>query len=266
MRSWFPVVSNYRGRPVGTWLGPAFTVVVASGLVSTALVLAAAGLRPVTGPRLLWVALGLVGVSLAGLYDDLQPNRTRGLVRQLRLLARGRVTSGVVKLGAIALISFGIGWALRLRGGHAVLGAAVMAGCANLWNLLDVAHGRSLKLFLPVTIGLAVAADGLVYHVLGVAAPVAAVAALPFDLGERAMLGDAGANVLGLVVGIEAVGALSMSGLWIALGAILALHALSETVTLTRAIRAVRPLRWIDDLGRSGPALQEAGGEDSTST
>jgi hypothetical protein len=36
----------------------------------------------------------------------------------------------------------------------------------------------------------------------------------------------------------------------IALGIVLVLHALAETVTLTRIIRATPPLRWLDDLWR----------------
>ena len=43
---------------------------------------------------------------------------------------------------------------------------------------------------------------------------------------------------------------------------VVALHVLSETVTLSRIIRAVPPLRWLDDLGR----VRDARSEDSTST
>jgi hypothetical protein len=39
----------------------------------------------------------------------------------------------------------------------------------------------------------------------------------------------------------------------VALAAVLGLHVLSETVTLSRIIRRFPPLRWADDLGRIRP-------------
>ena len=43
---------------------------------------------------------------------------------------------------------------------------------------------------------------------------------------------------------------LSTPGLAVALAVVVALHLLGETVTLTRLIRGVAPIRWLDDLGR----------------
>ncbi len=78
----------------------------------------------------------------------------------------------------------------------------------------------------------------------------ATAALLPFDLRERAMLGDSGANVLGFVLGVELYGRLSTPRLAVSLAAVLALHLVADTVTFSRIIRAVPPLRWFDGLGR----------------
>ena len=43
---------------------------------------------------------------------------------------------------------------------------------------------------------------------------------------------------------------LTTAGLSFALAAIVLIHVLAETVTLSRLIQAVPPLRWIDLLGR----------------
>ena len=64
------------------------------------------------------------------------------------------------------------------------------------------------------------------------------------------MLGDAGANVIGFVMGGELFDRLGNRGLVGALAALVLIHVLSETVTLSRIIRAIPPLRWFDDLGR----------------
>jgi hypothetical protein len=87
---------------------------------------------------------------------------------------------------------------------------------------------------------------------------------LVLDLRERAMLGDAGSNVLGFIIGLALFRLLPTWGLGFVLGVILILHALGETVTLSRIIEATPPLRWFDRLGRL-PADQTKPESGSTS-
>jgi UDP-N-acetylmuramyl pentapeptide phosphotransferase/UDP-N-acetylglucosamine-1-phosphate transferase len=203
--------------------------------------------------RLLWMAAGCALTFLAGLYDDYQPTRTRGILAQVRALLRGRLTSGLVKMLGILVAAALVVWKLDGDGWRLVLGIPVIAGAANLWNLLDVKPGRAIKYFLPSVAGLLIAASGGAYGVLAATAFGAATGALFFDLRERAMLGDAGANVLGFIVGIGLFQVLTTVGLALALAVILVLHVLSETVTLSRIIQAVPPLHWFDRLGRLPP-------------
>jgi hypothetical protein len=124
-----------------------------------------------------------------------------------------------------------------------------MAGSANLWNLLDVRPGRAIKYFFVAALALSFPysrfGDVLLPAGLGAAAAVSIS-----DLRERAMLGDAGSNVLGFVIGIGLFRTLPAWGLAVALGVVLALHVLAETFTLSRMIEALRPLRWFDRIGR----------------
>jgi UDP-N-acetylmuramyl pentapeptide phosphotransferase/UDP-N-acetylglucosamine-1-phosphate transferase len=135
------------------------------------------------------------------------------------------------------------GWAL-------LVGIPAAAGATNALNLLDVVPGRALKAFLPLAALLIFAAwhsDGAILLAAGLGA---ALALLPLDLGEHGMLGDAGANLLGYMVGVGLLASLPLWGLGVALVVVLAVHAAAETVTLSRLIRAAPPLRWLDDLGR----------------
>jgi UDP-GlcNAc:undecaprenyl-phosphate/decaprenyl-phosphate GlcNAc-1-phosphate transferase len=85
----------------------------------------------------------------------------------------------------------------------------------------------------------------------GVAVPLgAAVALLPEDLGERAMLGDAGANALGAMLGAAAAGSLSRRSRLAILAGVTALTAASEVVSFTKVIQRTPPLHWLDMLGR----------------
>ena len=245
-----PRAVNHRGAVVSVVLGWAVFAGVWVGWLAGAVVWLV-GSDQALGPVAVPLVLPLI--ALAGLYDDLQTGPGRGLAGHVRELLRGRVTPGIVKLVAAVVAALVVILATRATGARAALGVVVIAGCANVWNLLDVRPGRCGKAFVVVVVPLLLAADDPVVRLIGWSAMATTVAALPFDLGEREMLGDAGSNLLGLIVGIVAFDALSTIGLAIAAGVVLAIHAVSEWVTLSRVIRAVPPVRWFDDLGRLRP-------------
>jgi UDP-GlcNAc:undecaprenyl-phosphate GlcNAc-1-phosphate transferase len=245
--------SNYRGRAVPATLGLA----LAAGLLVSCLAvfsiagwLGGHGRTALAGAPALAMLAGAIVVAGAGLYDDLSEEAARGLIGHLRELARGRPTSGGLKLIA-AFAAAGLVVVVRPSGpAQAIVGIPVIAGCANVWNLLDLRPGRSLKYFVPAAAVLVVAGFRTQYALIGVPTLASALATLPIDLSERAMLGDTGANLLGFVAGTGLYVNLSFWGLVAALAVILGLHVVSETVTLSKVIRAVPPLRWFDDLGR----------------
>jgi hypothetical protein len=99
--------------------------------------------------------------------------------------------------------------------------------------------------------GAALEPDSRPGALLAVAAPLgAAIALLPEDLGERAMLGDAGANALGALLGVAAAASLSRPARLALLAAITGLTAASEVVSFTAVIERTPALRWLDMLGR----------------
>jgi len=128
------------------------------------------------------------------------------------------------------------------------VGGALIAGTANLVNLLDLRPGRAVK-------AAAIAATPLLAH--PVAGPLAAGAmgagasALPGDLGERDMLGDSGANALGALVGTAAVVAAPRPVRLALLAGVVALTLASERVSFTEVIARTPALRAIDEWGRS---------------
>jgi hypothetical protein len=250
-----PVATNFRGIPKPVSLGIALAATVVATRLLVLVVIGVSG-----GSLGLELVAQLVAVIVAfgaGLYDDLSPRPERGVVRQVALLRQGRVAPGVVKL--VGLVLAGVA-ATAVVGGEPLrlaIGIPLIAGTANLWNLFDVRPGRSIKLFLPAAI--AVGAVGWLSQSMLLTAVTfgAAVALLPADLEEQGMLGDAGAGVLGVVIGIGLYNDVGTVALAVLLGVVILLHILSETVTLSRMIRAVPPLRWFDDLGRMQPVEPE---------
>jgi UDP-N-acetylmuramyl pentapeptide phosphotransferase/UDP-N-acetylglucosamine-1-phosphate transferase len=241
--------TNFRGRTLTLAGGPALAV---SASVTSAL---GAG-DPRTAAAAL--AAGLSGGAV-GLYDDVvgaRPDQKadKGFRGHLRALREGRVTSGLVKIagvGAGALVAAALLPDRRGRGrlgraAEVALGAGVIAGSANLMNLLDLRPGRALKAGLLVGAPLtATRAGGLV------AGPVGASASLlPADLGEEIMLGDSGANALGALLGVSATARTGLFGRAAMLAGIAALTAASEKVSFTKVIERTPVLREIDAWGR----------------
>jgi UDP-N-acetylmuramyl pentapeptide phosphotransferase/UDP-N-acetylglucosamine-1-phosphate transferase len=230
--------ANYRGVELPLSLGPAFVVAVTAGWVA----LERDALRSAVG--------GLLLLGLFGWIDDRFASETRGIVGHLRSLLGGRVTTGILKIlagfAAAVFVVFNLGEPLLRK----VVGVVLIAAATNLANVLDVAPGRALKAFLPVQAVVLSAVWGSPAAVIIAASIGGALAVLPFDLRERGMLGDAGSNPLGYLAGVGLYLALPLWALIVALGAVLALQVLAETVTLSRVIAAVPPLRWYDRLGR----------------
>jgi hypothetical protein len=193
----------------------------ATGLVSAALL---GG-----GPADVAVNAGLVagGANLLNLFD-LRPGRAlKVALASGTLLAmgarRGPVRSGTTRPTAGAATGPG-----AAPGPRAATG---LGGAAGL--------------------GAALGADSGPGALLTVAAPLgAAIALLPEDLGERAMLGDAGANALGALLGLAAAASLSRPARLALLAAITGLTAASEVVSFTAVIERTPALRWLDMLGR----------------
>jgi UDP-GlcNAc:undecaprenyl-phosphate/decaprenyl-phosphate GlcNAc-1-phosphate transferase len=238
--------TNHRGEPVTLLEGPALTVAGVAG----------SAIAPALPPRAR-AALAVAGAGSAafGGYDDLAGSGSRrGFRGHLGALAHGEVTTGAVKLGGIG--ATGLVSAMLLGGGPAdvAVNAGLVAGGANLLNLFDLRPGRALKVALASGALLAVGARGgpsRAGALPAVAGPLgAAVALLPEDLGERAMLGDAGANALGALLGVAAAASLPRPARLALLAAITGLTAASEVVSFTAVIERTPALRWLDMLGR----------------
>jgi len=239
--------TNYRGRPVSAVAG---AVLLASAGVG----LAAALRAPEGSTAGATLAAAAIVMGALGLVDDLYGGGPGGgFAGHLRALARGRVTTGLVKAAGGGVVGLAAAWALGLRGPWVVAGGALVALTTNLVNLLDLRPGRAGKVWFAAWAA-TVASGWLPVPALAASGAVAGglAALLPDDLGERAMLGDTGANLLGAALGVSLVAALPPGGMLVALGAVAVLTALSEVVSFSTVIERVPPLRALDRLGREG--------------
>jgi hypothetical protein len=185
---------------------------------------AAGGLR---APRP--IKLSVAGIALLGLADDLWSGPERGF----RAHVRARRTTGVLKAAGIS--------ALALAATHSLSGALLVSLSANGLNLLDTRPGRALKAFLA---GAAVLRGPARAYV-----PIAVLLA-PYDLREMTMLGDAGSNALGAVLGYGSVATFTARGRRLAIAALAGLTILGETRSLGELIERTPGFSHLDRLGR----------------
>ena len=243
-RSVLPHRENFTGRHIPTSAGLVFLPIILVTLLAIVMGWFAAG----------WDDIGYLGYSLlagvVGYVDDVRGGAgERGFRGHLGALARGRVTTGAIKVFALGGGALALGLSMFGVSGQAIIAAFLIAGCVNLANLLDLRPGRAIKfLAIPIFALLFLApaaASPVVLPVLG-----GVFALFYFDLRGRIMLGDAGAAILGAVPGYLV--ASSGPGLvwWVAALVILGLTALAEVSSISRWIEEVDLLRRFDLWGR----------------
>jgi hypothetical protein len=187
------------------------------------------GLRlPVVGAVVGLAVPPVAPVAALGLADDLWSGPERGFRAHLR----SRRTTGMLKLVGIPLYG-----ALRTR---SVSGGVLVGLAANVVNQLDTRPGRALKAFALGSLLLGRPRRGL-----GMAVLLAS-----YDLREMAMLGDAGSNALGAVLGLRSVERITGWRRIGAIGALAGLTALGERRSLGTLIESTPLLRELDALGR----------------
>jgi hypothetical protein avisC_07727 len=243
-----------------------------------------------------------LGGGLAGYIDDVDQGAhdggkvAKGLKGHLGALAHGQVTTGVIKIagiGASALAASAlVGSKATSMGGKVAdlaLNTVLIAGAANLANLLDLRPGRALKATVLVAAPLsyfscaaaktpasgasvtsatasvtsgasgapsatpaapASASGASAQRLLASGLNAAAITALVEDLQETTMLGDTGANAAGALLGTS----LAANDSWkLRLGTALGVVGLilaSEKVSFSKVIAANPALNWLDQLWR----------------
>ena len=234
--------TNQAGRPVSLLEGPAYGV----GAVAGALAGGAGAPAAVAG----------LGAGAFGVLDDLfGDSSSKGLGGHLAASYRGEVTTGAIKVVGLAATGLLTAWIIdrpRIRTGPVatLMGGAVVAGSANMANLLDLRPGRALKVVLLFAVPLVAGRANPISAATAGAAAGAAIGALPDDLAGRSMLGDMGANSAGALLGTALVARTGLRGRLLALAVVTALTLASEKVSFTAVIESTPGLRELDALGR----------------
>lgn len=274
--------TNFHGATVSLRGG----VAMAGAAVASAAVASALSDQPRAA---LGGAVAALGGGVAGYIDDVDQGAhdggkvAKGLKGHLGALAHGQVTTGVIKIagiGASALAASALvgskATSVSGKAADLALNTVLIAGTANLANLLDLRPGRALKATVLVATPLsyfscaaaktpasgasgaasatpaapASASGASAQRLLASGLNAAAITALVEDLQETTMLGDTGANAAGALLGTS----LAANDSWkLRLGTTLGVVGLilaSEKVSFSKVIAANPALNWLDQLWR----------------
>ena len=252
------VRTNHAGHDVSLAEGPA----VAAGLLAGSLLIEDPRQRTAT-----LVATAAAG-GLGAVDDFCESGSSKGLRGHLSALARGEITTGTLKITGIPLASIAAAAILRSRtrptgflrvtqkddrpwyaaAADVIVTGGVIAGSANLFNLLDLRPGRALKAG-ALTLAFTDHERRVSWAPSGAIAGATA-AAWPDDLAGDAMLGDTGANALGAAIGVVLAETATPAQRRLILAVLAGLTLASEKVSFTSVIESTPGLREIDSFGR----------------
>jgi UDP-GlcNAc:undecaprenyl-phosphate/decaprenyl-phosphate GlcNAc-1-phosphate transferase len=247
---------NYRERALPCPFGVLILIAALAALVPLTLVERLAH-TAILYPRLVPVAVYALGVACLGLIDDTlgigrsdAPPAPRGWRGHGAAAMRGELSTGALKAaGSLGLALLTMDYA-NLSTGRWLLAVAVLVLATNALNLLDLRPGRAVKVFVLLGAGLTIGARELrPLWTLGLFVGPALIAGV-YDLRERAMLGDTGANLLGALAGLWLVLTLSETGQLIALGLLVAVTVYGELRSISGLVQRVPLLRGLDSWGR----------------
>jgi UDP-GlcNAc:undecaprenyl-phosphate GlcNAc-1-phosphate transferase len=243
--------ANFRGRALPFPFG-VLTLAAAPIALIPLLALQRFASTDVLPAQLLPIAVYALGVLALGLLDDTLAGDAspRGWRGHGAATLRGELSTGALKAaGSLGLALLAMSY-LGLSNGRWLLAAGVLVLATNAFNLLDLRPGRATKAFVLLGAGLAIgSADLRTLWALGLFAAPALVAGV-YDLRERAMLGDTGANLLGALAGLWLVLTLSGTGQLVALALLLVITLYGEIRSISALIDRTPGLRQLDSWGR----------------
>lgn len=238
--------ANYRGKAIPAIGGIVFIPIL---LIAVLLLLFLKRGNPY---EYLYYLLLVLCMGFVGVIDDLMgDNRSKGLLRHFRSTLRGSMTTGFIKalVGFLASCIISLGSSSTLC--QYIVNVCIIALFANTINLFDLRPGRALKVYFAFSLILFSFSLGRLdmvvpFLVLGLSAGLF----IPYDLKEICMLGDTGANILGITLGYYSTILMGFAQKRVLLVLLVFVNVITERISITDLIEHNRLLSYIDSLGR----------------
>ncbi len=199
----------------------------------------------------IWITFLIM--TFVGLYDDLFGTTTiKGLKGHFTAFFRGQITSGFIKALSGGFIAFFLSIYLAKSWWNIISAFFLILLMINTVNLFDLRPGRALKLFFFLFTLLAITTSFLTKEPLAFILLGILIILFKNDIRAKIMIGDSGANLIGLHLGIWFSSYYPMHIQWIVVFLLVVLHIYTERYSLSELIERNRYLRKIDLWGRKG--------------
>ncbi|WXR61896.1 glycosyl transferase [Peptostreptococcaceae bacterium AGR-M142] len=190
-----------------------------------------------------------ISMTLIGFMDDIMGSEHKGLKGHIKELFKLNLTTGGFKAIFGFLISFIISYYVSSNWTLVLINTILMALFTNFVNLTDLRPGRAIKTFL--FLGFLIAFINIESINIFIIVLPCVFAYFKDDLKALSMLGDSGANPLGMTIGFLAVFYLDFNSKLICLTLLIILHIISEKYSFSKIIKNNKVLNYIDMLGRN---------------
>lgn len=242
------VRENYRGVRLPFPFGVVVLAAGAVALAPLALIYAATD-KSLSADVPSMVLAFVLGVAALGLADDALSGAARGWRGHGSAVMKGSFSTGALKAAGTLGLALWVTSGER-RFGDQLVATGVLVLATNLFNLLDLRPGRSVKGFVLLGAALAIGEGELhTFESLGLFIGPLLVAGA-FDLREQAMLGDTGSNLAGALAGLWLVEVLGTTGRIVALVVLVLITAYGEFRSISAFVDRTPGLSHLDSIGR----------------
>ena len=238
---------NYRGEKIPVSMGICFI----PALVINSIILIFCNVDTDRILQIYLLLFGIMSMCFAGIIDDSIGNRdVTGLKGHFTSLFHGKLTTGGFKALLGGFVGLVISVSVTKSIPAIIVGTLVIALSTNLMNLLDLRPGRAIKVYFVISIVLFFTGSVFDKEIMSLILP-SVIAYFYYDLKAKAMMGDAGSNVLGISIGIFIVTSYSLNVqiFWLIL--LIVIHVVAEKFSITKLIEKNYILNFIDKLGRN---------------
>ena len=237
---------NYKGEMIPVSMGIVFLPMI----IINGIILAFFTVDFISLSCLFIFIFGMMAMFFAGIIDDTIGNRdVSGLKGHFKSLFKGTLTTGGFKALFGGFVGLIISVSISKDIIDIVVNTLVIALSTNLMNLFDLRPGRAIKVYLVIMITIFFTLSGYI-QILPLLILPNVLAYFNFDLKAKAMMGDAGSNVLGISIGILMVLGYTLKVRIVWLVFLVLIHLLTEKFSLTKIIEKNKVLNFIDRLGR----------------
>ncbi|OEF95559.1 hypothetical protein BHF71_04905 [Vulcanibacillus modesticaldus] len=190
-------------------------------------------------------------ITIVGTIDDFYGDpRIKGLSGHIRAFFAGKITTGLLKAIVGGWIALFLGFFIGQDIIESLTIFLLILLMINMINLFDLRPGRALKVFFLFYFGLSISTPFLFIGNLALISLSILLIVFYHDLRGKIMLGDSGANLIGLHLGLWYSLYLSLSWQWLMIIVLILLHVYTERHSLSDLIEKNKLLKKIDLWGR----------------